>query len=325
MALVIDFLRTRVNWFVTSLVILLVLGILIPLPAGVVEVLRTASRFAVVALFLVYGARLHTSEVVAGFRNWRLQAAVLAATFLLFPLIGVVNGLLVGTALGPEASAGMQYLTILPSTVQSSIAFTSIAGGNVAAAVAAATISNLIGVIATPLLVALTMGESAPFEWSTVWDVVLLILLPFVVGQLLQRRIGDWLRARPLLTTTVDRGTIYLVVAAATSGATRDGLWSHLEGVTFLVLLADCTVVLALMLAATWYGGRAARFPEADRIALLMCGSKKSLATGLPMAMIIFPPAMVGAVTVPVMTFHIMQLLVCSTIAARLARRHAPA
>ena len=261
------------------------LGILIPVPAVLVNALGYLGNVLIVLLFFLYGARLSTKEIWEGLKNWRLQGAVALSTFVLFPLLGIAMHPLDLKLLGPVFALGTLYLTLLPSTVQSSVTFTSIAGGNIAGAVCSATISNIAGIILTPALVFVVMGRASGIEATRVVNVLLQLLLPFVLGQLLHRFIGKWLNTHRALTKATDNGTI--------------------------------------MLTLTWNLGRWISLNRRDRIVLLMCGSKKSLATGLPMAAIIFPPATVAAVTIPVIVFHQFQLVVCAVLARRLAAKPA--
>ena len=80
-----------------------------------------------------------------------------------------------------------------------------------------------------------------------------------------------------------------------------------------------CAVMLASMLVLTWTGGGRLGLDRPDRIALLMCGSKKSLATGLPMAAVLFSPTLAASVALPVIVFHQLQLATCAVLARRLA------
>lgn len=310
-----------VDWFVFTLLLIMIAGIFIPLPAAVVTFVGTVSHYAIAVLFFVYGGRLKTAEVMGGLKNYRLQLVILASTFVLYPLLGFLNYHVSGWFLGPSFALGMYYTCLLPSTVQSSIGFTSIAGGNVAGAVTAATISNLVGTFATPLLVLLLLGKAGTVSLTTLRDIAVLILLPFVLGQLSGRWTRNWLNAHPVITKTVDKGTIYLVVVSAVSGAKLHGLWDTVGALDFVLIGADAFVIVGIMLILTWFGwGTLCALNHADRIAVMMCGSKKSLATGLPMAMIIFPTSLFGAIAVPIMLLHLEQLIMCSVIASQLGR-----
>ena len=216
----------------------------------------------------------------------------------------------------------MFYLTLLPSTVQSSIAFTSVARGNVAAAVCSASLSNLLGVVLTPVLVALLLaGSGGGFSGSAVLDLVLQLIVPFAIGQLCRPWLSEWVRRRAGVLKVVDRGSILLVVYTAFSQGIREGIWSQITVGRLLILMAACTVLLAVVMVATWIGSRVARFDRADRIVVLFCGSKKSLATGLPMATVLFAGHSVGLLVLPLMLFHQLQLLVCAAIASRMSSR----
>lgn len=312
-------LRRFFDPFIASLLVILVLGILIPAPPGFISFTKQAGNVLVTVLFLVYGARLATTEVWSGIKNWKLQGAVFLSTFLLFPLLGVALHPVNIAVLGPVFAMGTLYLTLLPSTVQSSVTFTSIARGNIAGAVCSATVSNILGIVITPGLVLLIMGRSSGVDPSQITKVLLQLLLPFVIGQLLQPKVGKWLRAHPKLTKLVDNTTILMVVTSAVCGATAEGLWKQITAWQVVLLIASSAVILTIMLLITWYGGRLLGLQLPDRIVLLMCGSKKSLATGLPMASLIFPASTIAAVTVPTIIFHQLQLFVCAIIARQLA------
>lgn len=303
----------------------LALGLLVPVPDDVAAVLDIVRTVAIVLLFFLYGARMPTREVVDGLRRFRLQGSMLAATFLLFPLLGQAVQLLPDAVLAPDLRRGLLYLSVLPSTVQSSVVMTSIARGNVAGAITGATISNVLGVLLTPLLVAVLLGATgAGLDGGAVGGILLQLLLPFVVGQCVQPWIGAWLRRHGPLTRVTDRTTILLVVFTSVSEAQSSGAWDHLTVGALAVLLVVCAVVLAVMLAVTWYGGAGLGLDRGDRIALLMCGSKKSAATGLPMAAVLFAPAVAASVALPVIAFHQLQIVVCAILARRLAAADPP-
>jgi sodium/bile acid cotransporter 7 len=281
---------------------------------GIMDGLATAG---IVLLFFLHGAKLSREAVIEGARNLRLHGTVLAATYLLFPLLGLAIAMIPGVP--PTVAAGMLFLTLLPSTVQSSIAFTSIARGNVAAAVCAASFSNLIGIAITPLLVSVLMHTAGGgFSVASIEAIMLQLLLPFVVGHLLRPWIGGFTARYKSIVGLVDRGSILLVVYTAFGAAVVEGLWSRVSGETLALILLLCAVLLAAVLGLTWWAGRALGFARGDRVVLLFCGSKKSLASGVPMAGVLFPAAMVGPIVLPLMIFHQIQLVACAVIARRM-------
>ncbi|RWR12321.1 bile acid:sodium symporter family protein [Paenirhodobacter populi] len=315
--------RLGIDGYMMLLVAMVLLGALLPARGMAAEVLHFATYWAVALLFFVYGAKLDPASVRAGLLNWRLQGLTLGATFVLFPVLGLGLAAVFGGVLGPEMTTGLLFLSLLPSTVQSSIAFTSIAGGNIPAAICAASLSNMVGVVLTPALVSLVLHrDGGGVSADAVIKIGEQIVLPFVAGQLVRPWIGAFIRRHKLLTMIVDRGSILLIVYSAFSAGTVAGLWSHVPASRLLLLFGVIAVFLALAFAAMAAAGRGLRLPDPDRSALFFCGSTKSLASGLPIASALFPAASVGAIILPTMIYHISQLLLCSVIAQRIARRN---
>jgi solute carrier family 10 (sodium/bile acid cotransporter), member 7 len=316
----------RPDPFIVALLVAALLGFIAPAVgwfATVVDLLKTA---AITLLFFLQGVRLQRAAVIAGMTHWRLQLLTLACTFALFPLTGVALHAVLPHALGDSLWAGVLFLCALPSTVQSSIAFTSVARGNVSAAICAATVSNLLGIVLTPLLVAFLLNRHAsasPVE--QIRAITEQLLLPFVLGQVASRWLRPWALRHPGLLSITDRGSIVLVVYAAFSAAVVAGTWSRVHWSDVLILLGISAGVLALALAVTRSASRLAGFNIEDEIATVFCGSKKSLATGVPMANVLFSGAVVGLVILPVMIFHQLQLVACAYLARRYADRPIPA
>lgn len=278
---------------------------------GIFDIIKDAG---IVLLFFLHGAKLSREAIIAGGTNWRLHATTLSVTYILFPLLGLALSML--PLLDAPLMAGLLFLTLLPSTVQSSIAFTAIARGNVAAALCSASFSNLAGIFLTPALVAILMhaqggGPSA----DALRAIILQLLLPFCIGHLLRPAIGGFVARHKQLVTTVDRGSVLLVVYAAFGAAVVSGLWHSVSASDLGVLIAICCALLAIVLTATWALGKVMGFQREDAIVLLFCGSKKSLATGVPMAGVLFPPVQIGMIILPVMLFHQIQLVACAIIA----------
>ena len=280
-----------------------------------------ATKIAIGLVFFLHGARLSREAVIRGLTHWRLHLVVLAATFGLFPLLCLGLAALPAWITPPALAGGIVFLGCLPSTIQSSIGFTVIARGNVAAAIAAASASNLLGIVLTPILVGLLMHAKGAFSADSAWAIVLQLLAPFVAGQLLRRWIADWVVGHAQLVQIVDRGSILLVVYTAFSGAVVEGVWSQIGALDLARLLVLCGVLLGAVLAATVFAARALGFGREDEIAIVFCGSKKSLASGVPMAGVLFPAATAGLALLPLMLFHQIQLMACAVIAQRYAKR----
>ncbi|MCA0355371.1 MAG: bile acid:sodium symporter [Proteobacteria bacterium] len=313
--------KLKIEPYVIALFSMVVLASVLPVRGVAAEGLSIIVKLAIALLFFLHGAKLSREAVVAGVTHWRLHLTILAFTFVMFPVLGLVASKL--GVLSSTLAAGMLFLCCLPSTVQSSIAFTSIARGNVAAAVCAASASNLFGIFITPVLVGVLMHTQggAAGGWKSIQDIVVQLLLPFIVGQLARPLVSKWIEKHKQLVGYVDRGSILLVVYAAFSEAVVGGIWSKVSALEMVALFITCCALLAVVLAATTYGARALGFSKEDEITIIFCGSKKSMATGVPMAGILFPGATAGIIVLPLMIFHQIQLMACSVIAQHYATR----
>ena len=290
------------------------------LGAQVFEVITTV---AIGLLFFLHGAKLSREAILGGIMHWRLHLLVFCCTFVLFPFLGWALRPVLQPLVTPELYVGVMYLCVLPATVQSAIAFTSIARGNVAAAICSASASTLLGVFVTPVLVnwLVLPGQHAGQSLEAVGKILLQLLLPFVIGHLMRPLVGPWVQRHAKLVKVVDQGSILLVVYAAFSAAVVAGLWRDMPLHALIGLLVLCCVLLAVVLTCTTLLARKLGFNKEDEITIVFCGSKKSLASGVPMANVLFPAAMVGPVLLPVMLFHQIQLMVCAHLAQRYGRR----
>ncbi|MBS0519580.1 MAG: bile acid:sodium symporter [Proteobacteria bacterium] len=274
---------------------------------------------AVALLFFLHGAKLSPDAALAGLRHWRLHGLVFLSTFALFPAIGLTAHALAPQLLPAPLWAGVLLVTILPSTVQASIALTSVAGGNVPAAICSASASNLIGLALTPLLAGLLLANGGvSFSAHTVLGIVLQMLAPFIAGQVLRPWIGAFVRRNARMLKFVDYGSILLIVYSAFSHGVVNDIW-HQVGVEQIVrvMLMDLALLAVVMSLLTVISRRFG-FSRPDEITIVFCGSKKSLATGLPIANVLFA-GHVGLAILPVMLFHQIQLMVCATLARRYA------
>ena len=314
--------RFAPDLYIVAIMGMVLLATILPVRgAGAVQ-FALLTKFAIALLFFLHGAKLSREAVVAGLTHWRLHLTVLAATFGLFPLLGLIARQAPAVILPGTLTAGLLFLCCLPSTVQSSIAFTSVARGNVAAAVCAASASNLLGIFLSPVLVAVTMGaQGGRFSYGEVQSIVLQLLAPFIAGQVARRWIAGWIERHANLVGLVDRGSILLVVYGAFSAAVTQGLWRQVSALQIGVLVIACALLLAVALTATLGAAHAFGFSKEDEITIVFCGSKKSLASGVPMAGVFFPPASVGLMVLPLMIFHQIQLMACAVIAQRYAAR----
>ncbi|MDX3899740.1 MAG: bile acid:sodium symporter family protein [Sphingobium sp.] len=315
---------SSIDPFLLFLMATVAVASLLPVHGAAAIWFSVIADLAIALLFFLHGAKLSRDAIIQGIGNWRLHLLVFGSTYLLFPTIGLASVELAGGWIDPLLLSGLLYLTLLPSTVQSSIAFTAIAGGNVAAAVCSASLSNLIGIILTPLLVSQMMrvdGSGAQMSWHSIESIVLQLLLPFLAGHLLRPLIGGLVARNKSILQVVDRGSILLVVYSAFSAAVVNGIWNILGWRDMLALGALSVAILAMVMGVNVLAATLLRLPREDAIVLLFCGSKKSLVSGVPMAGALFAPASVGMIVLPLMIFHQLQLFVCAALAARFRRQ----
>lgn len=307
----------RIDPFIAMILGLAGLGIVLPAQGTVLAVVGVLVQVGIVALFFLYGARLSTAEAVHGLTAWRPHVLIVSVTFALFPLVGLMLHPLSPALISHELLMALLFLCVVPSAVQSSVAFTSIAGGDRAIAVVAASLSSLLGVFLTPLLVSLMLGANAQIDAGTVARIVGLLLVPFLVGQLSRRWLRGWLGDHEVALRRFDRSTVLLVVYAGFSRGTNADVWHVLDWTDALVVGSVCAGLLAIASAVCWAAGRG--FGRAARIAIYFCGTNKSLAAGLPMASVLFSPETFPLMILPLMLYHQLQLIVSTIIATRLS------
>ncbi|HXP95175.1 MAG TPA: bile acid:sodium symporter family protein [Telmatospirillum sp.] len=314
--------RLRPDNFTLALVGVVLLATLLPCSGQFAADWGIATQVAIALLFFLHGARLSRQAVFAGLIHWRLHLTVLAFTFLMFPLLGLLATALPSSLLSPSLGLGVLFLCCLPSTVQSSIAFTSIAGGNVPAAICSASASSLIGVFLTPLLVGLLMSANGGgVSLDSIESIVMQLLVPFIAGQIVYPWIGAWALRHKKMLGLVDRGSILMVVYGAFSEAITHGLWHQLTPASTASMILVNILLLGIALVTTTWTARRLGFNRQDEITIVFCGSKKSLAAGVPIANILFAGHAVGMIVLPLMLFHQIQLMACAVIAKRYAQR----
>lgn len=311
--------------FIVILLAMVAVAALLPARGVALTMLGTISTVCIVTLFFVHGARLSRQAVLGGLTRLRLHLAIVGFTFLAFPLLGLTLTTIAAPIIDPAFIPGILFLTALPTTVASSIAMVSIARGNVAASVIAAALSSMLGVVLTPLMFAALLSTSgAPIDISGIGKVVLILALPFAIGQLCRPLVSLWIETHPAVGRTLDRLTILLAIYVALSAAVGGGL---LEGIglnRFLALLAAMLVLLILVITAAMLSTRLLGFDYGDRTALLFAAMQKSVISGTPMARILFPGAEAGLIIVPLLVYYVPMMTVSAIVAARMGAQREP-
>ena len=309
--------------FTVALLVTVALATFLPCTGTTAVVFGHVTTVAIGALFFLHGAKLSRKAILDGIMHWRLHLFVVASTFAMFPLLGWLLKPVLAPLVSPQIYVGVMFLCVLPSTVQSSIALTAMARGNVPAAICSASASNFIGIFLAPILVGLLVAKGGASKSSVdaVLSIVMQLLLPFLAGQFLRRWIGRWVDRHKATLKYVDQGSILLVVYTAFSEAVSEGLWHTISVETLVALGLFSILLLALVLGLMTFISRRLGFNKEDEIAIVFCGSKKSLASGVPMAKVLFATHSLGMVILPLMLFHQIQLMICAVIAQRYARR----
>lgn len=312
--------RLNIDPFLLALLGMVALAVLVPSRGATAMVLGDTARVVVGLVFFLYGARLSPKAVRQGMTHWRLQGLILGSTFVLFPLLGLAATKALPAGMPADLRAGIVFLAILPSTVQASVGFTAMAGGNVSAAVCAASASSLVGVLITPLLAGLMLHAEGGISAARIEGLVMQVLLPFVLGQVARLWIGDWTGRHKRALGLVDRGSILLIVYTAVSGGVASGVWLSLGMANIATIVVVNVLLLALVLVLTSRISRWLGMSRHDEAAIVFCGSVKSLATGVPMLNVLFAAPAAGLMVVPLILYHQMQLMVCAVLARRFAQ-----
>ena len=309
--------------FTLSLAGTVLLASVLPASGSIAFVLEKITSAVIVLLFFLHGSKLSRPAILAGIGHWRLHLLVTATTFIFFPVLGWLLKPFLEHLLPSELVLGVLFLCTLPATVQSAIALTGLARGNIPAAVCSASGSTLIGIVLTPLWVGILLTHSSSSEapLEAAGKIAVQLLLPFILGHLLRPWTAGWLQNFGSKLKIVDQGSILLVVYAAFSGAVVAGLWQQVPLASILTLFAVCAFILVCSMTWCVWSSRRFGFSKADEAAILFCGAQKSLVSGIPMAKVLFSAAVVGPMVLPVMIFHPMQLMVSAILAAHYNRK----
>ncbi|MFM2485275.1 bile acid:sodium symporter family protein [Celerinatantimonas yamalensis] len=320
--------KLKKEWFLFGMLIAIGLAILIPHWGSSVGPLHLniVTQYGIALVFLLHGIALSPKDIRQGMSNWGLHIYTQAATFVLYPLIWLLFGHYFQTLMPQPLAYGFCYLLVLPSTISSSVAMTAIAKGNIPGAIFNASLSSVLGIFLTPLYVKLFIGLSnghMDIE-QTVLHIAYMLLLPMVLGQLLRPLIGEWMRRYKSITGKLDKFVILLIIFNAFSDSVIRGIWHDFELSTLLLAIVLCCIILTVVMLILFFVAKWIKFNDEDFAAGLFCGTKKTLAAGVPMAKVIFGASpILGMLLLPIMLYHPIQIFVCAIIANRLSTKAA--
>jgi sodium/bile acid cotransporter 7 len=312
-------LLNRIDPMVRLLVLAIALALVLPVTGGARDIAQFIANAAVFLLFFLNGVRLPRHEVMAGLGNHRFLWPLTLWCFGAMALTGWALWQAGQGWMPPLIALGFLYLGCLPSTVQSATAYSTLAGGNLASSVVAAALLNLLGVFITaPLFSLLAGGAGAELHGDGLLKVVLILLLPFMLGQIAQGQLGRWVKQHRELTTWFDRGSIAIAVYVAFSGAVEQRFWALVEPAGWVWLAGGVSLFLVVGHYGAWVLGGVLGLDRARRVSMLFAGAQKSIAMGAPLAAVLFSPAVAGVVLLPILLYHLAQLVLAAPIAARL-------
>ncbi len=310
---------SRIDRMVRLLVLAIALALIVPVTGGARDGAQLIANAAVFLLFFLNGVRLPRHEVMAGLGNHRLLWPLTLWCFGGMALAGWGLWQVGQGWMPPLIALGFLYMGCLPSTVQSATAYSSLAGGNVASSVVAAALLNLLGVFVTaPLFSLLGGGHGAALNGDGLLKVVLILLVPFILGQIVQGKLGGWVAQNRQLTTWFDRSSIAIAVYVAFSGAVEQRFWTLIQPTGWAWLAGGVTLFLVIGHFGAWLLGGALKLDRANRVSMLFAGAQKSIAMGAPLASVLFSPAVAGVVLLPILLYHLAQLVLAAPLAARL-------
>lgn len=318
--------RFGFDWFLIAIIIMVLMARYFP-ALGLIEEpvsLEELANYGVSGIFFFYGLKLSSDKLKNGLLNWKMHIVVQLTTFLLFPVIVLVIKPFFATDDLKNLWLGVFYLAALPSTVSSSVVMVSIARGNVPAAIFNASISSLLGIFITPLWVGLFISADTGGldTWSVIGKLCLQVLLPLVIGMVLNPRYGKYADRYKTQLKFFDQTIILIIIYTSFCKSFALNLFEDLSVIEILLLMAGLLGFFFLIILITRLIARILQFNMEDTITLMFCGSKKSLVHGTVMSKVLFAgsPA-AGIVLLPLMLYHALQLIAASVMAQRMEKR----
>ncbi len=318
--------KLKKEWFLVGMVLAIALAI-VTAPfgktGGMIH-LDKLTGIGVAIVFFLHGLGLSPKAIRQGVSNWKLHIYIQAATFLVYPLLWLILGDTLLAYLPSALAFGFCYLFVLPSTISSSVAMTSVGKGNVPGAIFNASLSSVLGVFVTPLFIQLFMGlEGVELDLlGSVISIAKLLLLPMIAGQLLRPLLISFVDRHKAVVNKVDKYVILLIVYNAFCDSVANGIWSDFSVGMLAGSIILCCIVLLIMVHSIQWGARKVGFELPDEVAAVFCGTKKTLAAGVPMAKVIFgADPNLGMLLLPIMLYHPIQIFYCAILANRYAKR----
>lgn len=313
------------DWFLGAIIVMVILAYYFPFIGLIQEPisLEEIANYGVSGIFFFYGLKLSTDKLKQGLSNWKMHIVIQTTTFVLFPLIVLLVKPLFRED-NQNLWLGLFYLAALPSTVSSSVVMVSIANGNIPAAIFNASISSLVGLFMTPLWVGFfIVADTGNFDaWSIIGKLCLQVLLPLIIGMLLNRRLGWFADKYKTTLKTFDQSVILIIIYTSFCKSFTLNLFKDLSFLELILLMAGLLGLFFAVILITNTISKMLGFSKADNITVMFCGSKKSLVHGTVMSKVLFTQSsIVGIILLPLMIYHALQLIAASIMAQKFSLR----
>lgn len=312
----------KLNGFIAALLFAILTAWFLPQGPDVLP-LKTITDIGIGFIFFFYGLKLSPAEFKAGFYNYKIHILIQLTTFIAFPLLVLTFAPFFEGGTTSSLWLALFFLGALPSTVSSSIVMVSLAKGNLPAAIFNASLSGLIGILATPLWMSLFMASSTQLELGTVVQkLVIQIILPLLIGLFLQKFFGELARKNSKKISFFDKSVIVLIVYSSFSSAFSSELFTTVGLLDLLKLMVIVTALFLIVYFGLQMVSKWLDLSIEDEITAKFCGTKKSLVHGSVMVKVIFGNGAASALyLLPIMLYHILQLLVVAVFAERYRKR----
>src|SRR3984957_10187909 len=320
----------KTNGFILGLFAVVLLAFIFPEPAARNGWLHPdlVQNVGIALILFLQGISMPLEKVKKGAGNWKLHVIIQSFTFLIFPLVGLAFAFVLQVIWPDEPQAvrdGFLYLCVFPSTVSTSVVLTSVAGGNTAAAILSAAFSNIVGVILTPILVSLLMHATGKTGSGSLGHLLLAIttltLFPFAAGVGLRSFVRQWVDGNKKWVNRISNSVILFFVYSAFCDSVKEKIWQQYGLILTAQILLCVMALFGTISLLIYFAAHLARLNREDSIACYFCSVKKTLAMGIPLAILIFGSrADLSLILLPIMFYHPFQLFVNGLLANRWGR-----
>ncbi len=282
------------------------------------------TKIGVALIFFFQGLVISLESLKRGALQWRIHLVIQLFTFVIFPIIGLILNSLLGQWIPSDLRLGFLFLCVLPSTISTSVVLTAVAGGNTPVALFNATLSNLLGIVFTPLSIGFLMkasGRTLPLG-PIITEIALVLLLPMILGQVVRPLFKAWVSRNGKKLTSANSLIILYLVYTTFCESVKGGFWQQQSSDLMLRALFGVILTFVIVVALAYWIGRMMGFSREDQIASVFCSAKKTLASGVPLAKLIFGSSVnVGLILLPIMIYHPLQLMTFGVAAEKLKQQ----